>query len=76
MNALLLKEFNLLWYLSNAFLASTLEASSIMYLLDPFFSPKGRLEPVSTATLLSSFQDCCSPKPKPQSNDFSPELAL
>jgi len=31
---------SLLWHLSNAFSASALEASSILYLLNIFFSPK------------------------------------
>jgi len=37
------KGLSLLWYLSNAFSTSVLEASLILYLLDIFFSLKGRV---------------------------------
>jgi len=47
MDTLVSKGFNLHWHLSNAFSASVLEASSILYLLDPFFSPKERVAPIT-----------------------------
>jgi len=69
----------LLWHLSNAFSQQAhLEASSILYLLDPFFSPEESVAPISDKCSRSTklLQDCCCPKPYPQSNDSSPELAL
>jgi len=52
MDALLSKGFNLLWQL---------EASSILYFLNHFFSSKGIVALITgkSAALLSSFQDCC-----------------
>jgi len=39
--------FNLLWHLSKALSANALVENSILYLLEPSFSPKGIVDPIT-----------------------------